>query len=211
MRKSTIKRNTTETRISLNINLDGRGKADIHTPIAFLNHMLNLFAKHGLLDLQLRANGDTEVDIHHTNEDIGICLGLALKEALGNKEGIRRFGFASIPLDEALVEVSLDLSGRPYLQLSAISHQPARRPRLGIQLPKPISAVKKEEYSLNYLKQFLQALVNNAGITLHLEIISGEDGHHIIEAAFKALGRALKDAVSIDPRIKGILSTKGKL
>lgn len=197
MRKSLIKRNTTETRISLNINLDGRGKADIHTPIGFLNHMLNLFTKHGLLDLQVKASGDTEVDIHHTNEDTGICLGLALKEALGNKEGIRRFGFASVPLDEALVEVSLDLSGRPYLQLSAVSHK--------------ISTLKKEEYSLNYLKQFLQALVNNAGITLHLEIISGEDGHHIIEAVFKALGRALKDAVNIDPRIKGILSTKGKL
>lgn len=197
MRKSLIKRNTAETRISLNINLDGRGKADIHTPIGFLNHMLNLLARHGLLDLQIKAGGDTEVDIHHTNEDIGICLGLALKEAAGNKEGIRRFGFASVPLDEALVEVSLDLSGRPYLQLTAVSCQ--------------LSAIKGEEYSLNYLKQFLQALVNNAGITLHVEILSGEDGHHIIEAAFKALGRSLKEALSIDPRIKGILSTKGKL
>ena len=194
MRKSLINRNTTETRISLNINLDGRGKADIHTPIGFLNHMLNLLAKHGLLGLQIKASGDTEVDIHHTNEDIGICLGLALKDALGNKEGIRRFGFASVPLDEALVEVSLDLSGRPYLKVK--SHK---------------SKVKNNGYDINYLTQFLRALVNNAGITLHVEIISGEDGHHIIEAVFKALGRALKDAVRIDPRIKGILSTKGKL
>ncbi len=194
MRKSLINRNTTETRISLNINLDGRGKADIHTPIGFLNHMLNLLAKHGLLGLQIKASGDTEVDIHHTNEDIGICLGLALKEATGNKEGIRRFGFASVPLDEALVEVSLDLSGRPYLKVT--SHK---------------SQVTSHDYDINYLTQFLRALVNNAGITLHVEIISGEDGHHIIEAVFKALGRALKDAVRIDPRIKGILSTKGKL
>ena len=194
MRKSLINRNTTETRISLNINLDGRGKADIHTPIGFLNHMLNLLAKHGLLGLQIKASGDTEVDIHHTNEDIGICLGLALKDALGNKEGIRRFGFASVPLDEALVEVSLDLSGRPYLKVKSQK-----------------SKVKNNGYDINYLTQFLRALVNNAGITLHVEIISGEDGHHIIEAVFKALGRALKDAVSIDPRIKGILSTKGKL
>ena len=194
MRKSLINRNTTETRISLNINLDGRGKADIHTPIGFLNHMLNLLAKHGLLGLQIKASGDTEVDIHHTNEDIGICLGLALKDALGNKEGIRRFGFASVPLDEALVEVSLDLSGRPYLKVKSQK-----------------SKVKNNGYDINYLTQFLRALVNNAGITLHVEIISGEDGHHIIEAVFKALGRALKDAVRIDPRIKGILSTKGKL
>lgn len=210
MRKAIIKRNTTETKISLSVNLDGRGywkprhrplaygrgKSGIRSPIGFLNHMLNLLARHGLLDLQLKASGDTEVDIHHTNEDIGICLGLGLKEALGNKEGIRRFGFASVPLDEALVEVSLDLSGRPYLQCKVGS--------LKCKVP-------GEEYSLNYLRQFLQALVNNAGITLHVEIISGEDTHHIIEAVFKALGRALKDAVSIDPRIKGILSTKGKL
>ncbi len=194
MRKSAIKRNTSETKISLNMNLDGRGKADLHTPIGFLNHMLNLFTKHGLFDLQLKASGDTEVDIHHTNEDIGICLGLALKEALGNKEGIRRFGFASVPLDEALVEVSLDLSGRPYLSVSGLK-----------------SGVCGQEYDFNYFKQFLLALVNNAGLTLHVEIISGEDGHHIFEAAFKALGRSLKEAVSIDPRIKGILSTKGRL
>jgi len=194
-RKALIKRNTTETKISLNVNLDGRGKSGIRSPIGFLNHMLNLFTRHGLLDLQLKASGDTEVDIHHTNEDIGICLGLALKEALGNKEGIRRFGFASVPLDEALVEVSLDLSGRPYLKFKT------QNSKLKIQ----------GEYDINYLTQFLQALVNNAGMTLHVEIISGEDTHHIIEAVFKALGRALKDAVSIDPRIKGILSTKGKL
>ena len=196
-RKAVIERNTTETRISLKINLDGKGSSSIRAPIGFLNHMLNLFARHGLFDLKLKVRGDIEVDIHHTNEDIGIVLGLVIKKALGDKAGIRRFGFASVPIDEALVEVSLDLSGRPYFQLSAFGSQ--------------LSVLKKEGYSLNYLKQFLQALVNTAGMTLHVEVIYGEDLHHIIEAVFKALARALREAVSIDPRIKGILSTKGSL
>ncbi|OGX10794.1 MAG: imidazoleglycerol-phosphate dehydratase [Omnitrophica WOR_2 bacterium GWB2_45_9] len=196
-RKAAIERNTTETRISLQINLDGGGSSVVRTPIGFLNHMLNLFARHGLFDLTLKARGDVDVDIHHTNEDVGIVLGLAIKKALADKQGIRRFGFASVPIDEALVEVSLDLSGRPYFRLSAFGSQ--------------LSALKKEGYSLNYLKQFLQALVNTAGMTLHVEVIYGEDLHHIIEAVFKALARALREAVSIDPRIKGILSTKGSL
>ncbi|MEK6564769.1 MAG: imidazoleglycerol-phosphate dehydratase HisB [Candidatus Omnitrophota bacterium] len=195
-RKAVIERKTTETRISLKINLDGRGSFSIHTPIGFLNHMLNLFARHGLFDLTLKARGDLDVDIHHTNEDVGIVLGLAIKKALADKQGIRRFGFASVPIDEALVEVSLDLSGRPYSKLTVHS---------------PQSIVHSKEYSLNYLKQFLRALAVNAGLTLHIEIISGEDLHHIIEAVFKALARALREAVSIDPRIKGILSTKGSL
>lgn len=195
-RKSTSKRKTNETDIAVNLNLEGRGRARIQTPIGFLNHMLTLFAKHGLFDLEIKAKGDTEVDIHHTNEDIGICLGLALKKALGEKLGIKRFGFASVAMDEALVEVSLDVSGRAYLQIAEGRRQ---------------KADNVKEYSLNYLKQFLQALVNNAGITLHVEVIYGEDLHHIIEAVFKALGRALKEAVTIDPRIKGILSTKGTL
>ena len=196
-RKAAIERNTTETRISLQINLDGGGSSVVRTPIGFLNHMLNLFARHGLFDLTLKARGDVDVDIHHTNEDVGIVFGLAIKKALADKQGIRRFGFASVPIDEALVEVSLDLSGRPYFQLSAFGSQ--------------LSVLKKEGYSLNYLKQFLQALVNTAGMTLHVEVIYGEDLHHIIEAVFKALARALREAVSIDPRIKGILSTKGSL
>ena len=196
-RKAAIERNTTETIISLQINLDGGGSSVVRTPIGFLNHMLNLFARHGLFDLTLKARGDVDVDIHHTNEDVGIVLGLAIKKALADKQGIRRFGFASVPIDEALVEVSLDLSGRPYFRLSAFGSQ--------------LSALKKEGYSLNYLKQFLQALVNTAGMTLHVEVIYGEDLHHIIEAVFKALARALREAVSIDPRIKGILSTKGSL
>lgn len=195
-RKANIKRKTTETDITVGINLDGSGKSDIKTPINFLNHMLTLFARHGLFDLKLRASGDVEIDMHHTNEDIGICLGQAIKKALTDKSGIRRFGFSSLPMDEALAEVSLDVSGRPYLRVT--SHQ------------SPVTSQAKE-YSLNYLKQFLQALASNAGITLHVEIMYGEDSHHIIEAVFKAFGRALKEAVAIDPRIKGILSTKGTL
>lgn len=195
-RKAKLQRKTAETRISLNINLDGSGKANVKTPLGFLNHMLTLFAKHGLFDVSLKAAGDTEVDMHHTNEDLGICLGQALLKAWGTKAGIKRFGFASVPMDEALVEVSLDISGRPYVKLSAVSS---------------LLCAKAQKYSLNYLKQFLQAMANNAGMTLHVEILYGEDLHHSIEAVFKALGRALKEALTIDPRIKGILSTKGRL
>ena len=195
-RKANIKRKTTETDISVGINLDGSGKSDIKTPINFLNHMLTLFARHGLFDLKLKASGDVEVDMHHTNEDIGICLGQAIKKALTDKSGIRRFGFSSLPMDEALAEVSLDICNRPCLKFRVHSSE---------------FMAEGKEYSLNYLKQFLQAVASNAGITLHAEIVYGEDSHHIIEAVFKAFGRALKDAVAIDPRIKGILSTKGIL
>lgn len=195
-RKANIKRKTAETDITVGINLDGSGKSDIKTPINFLNHMLTLFTKHGLFDLKLKAAGDVEVDIHHTNEDIGICLGQAIKKALTDKSGIRRFGFSSLPMEEALAEVSLDISSRPCLKFRVHSSG---------------FIAEGKEYSLNYLKQFLQALACNAGITLHVEIVYGEDLHHIVEAVFKAFGRALKEAVTVDPRIKGILSTKGIL
>jgi len=195
-RKISLARKTTETDIKIEISLDGEGKSSIQTPIGFLSHMLTLFARHGLFDVKLNARGDVDVDIHHSNEDLGIVLGLAIKKTLADKQGIRRFGFASVPIDEALVEASLDLSGRPYLQFTVDSSQ---------------LTVQGKEYSLNYLKQFLRALAVNAGITLHVEVIHGEDSHHIIEAVFKALARALREAVSIDPRIKGILSTKGSL
>lgn len=195
-RKATVRRKTTETNILVTINLDGGGKSKVKTPIGFLNHMLVLFAKHGLFDLTLKAEGDTEVDIHHTNEDMGICLGQAIHKALSDKAGIKRFGFASAPMDEALVEVSVDVSARPYLKLTVHG---------------PQSMVHSKEYNLNYLKQLLQALANSAGITMHVEILYGEDTHHIIEAVFKALGRALREAAALDPRIKGILSTKGRL
>lgn len=195
-RESLIIRKTAETKISLRLNLDGDGKSKVKTPLGFLNHMLEIFAKHGLFNLNLRAEGDTEVDIHHTNEDIAICLGLALKKALTDKKGIRRFGFASIPLDDALAQVSLDLNSRPYLKFNP-----------GARLLK----AEPSQYSLSYLKQFLQAFVNNGGLTLHVEIVYREDPHHIIEAIFKALAKALREAVTIDHRIKGILSTKGIL
>jgi len=195
-RKANIKRKTTETAIAVGINLDGSGKSDIKTPINFLNHMLTLFSRHGLFDLKVKAAGDIEVDMHHTNEDIGICLGQAIKKALTDKLGIRRFGFSSLPMDEALAEVSLDICNRPCLKFRVHSSE---------------FMAEGKEYSLNYLKQFLQAVASNAGITLHAEIVYGEDSHHIIEAVFKAFGRALKEAVSVDPRIRGILSTKGIL
>ena len=195
-RKANIKRKTTETAIAVGVNLDGSGKSDIKTPINFLNHMLTLFSRHGLFDLKVKAAGDIEVDMHHTNEDIGICLGQAIKKALTDKLGIRRFGFSSVPMDEALAEVSLDIRGRPFLKFRVKSS--------GFR-------AGGKEYSLNYLKQFLQAAASNAGITLHVEIVYGEDSHHIIEAVFKAFGRALKEAVTVDPRIRGILSTKGIL
>ena len=195
-RLARIRRKTTETDIAISINLDGKGKSDIKSPLGFLNHMLALFAKHGVFDFKLSAKGDTQVDIHHTNEDIGISLGLCFKEALGQKIAIRRFGFASVPMDGSLVEVSLDLSGRPYFKFIK---------------GKIEDNEDKKEYSLNYLKQFLQAFVNNSGITLHVEVIYGDDLHHVFEAVFKALGRALREACQIDVRLKGVPSTKGRL
>lgn len=195
-REAKIKRKTNETDILVDINLDGSGKANVKSPIGFLNHMLSLFAKHGIFDLRIAAKGDTEVDIHHTNEDIGICLGLCVKTALGKKLAIRRFGFSSIPMDDSLVEVSLDLSGRPYLKLT-----PGGR----------LLGAAKQEYDLSHLKQFLQAFATSAGVTLHVEVVYGEDLHHIIEATFKALGKALREASTHEARLKGIPSTKGLL
>jgi imidazoleglycerol-phosphate dehydratase len=199
MRKAQIKRKTKETDINVKLNIDGKGKAKIKTGIGFLDHMLELFAKHGLFDLEIKAKGDLKVDIHHTNEDIGISLGEAFKEALGNKEQIRRFGFASVPMDEALVKVSVDISGRPYLPTI---HTPA-----GYKA----EYEKKEIYTLDYARQFLKAFVDNLGFNLNIELSAGRDPHHILEALFKALGRALDEATQIDRRIKGVPSTKGRL
>jgi len=196
-RKSRVIRKTKETDISIALDLDGTGKSRIKKPLGFLSHMLTLFAKHGLFDLKVSAKGDTDVDIHHTNEDIGICLGSAFSKAWGSKSGIGRFGFASVPMDEALAEVSVDLSGRPYLKL---------------QLPglaRPYNF--KTEYNFNTLKHFLQAFVMSAGVTMHIDILCGDDPHHIIEAVFKASGRAMRQACAIDRRVKGIMSTKGVL
>lgn len=195
MRKTQIERKTKETDIKLSINLDGKGQYSINTPTPFLDHMLSLMCKHGLFDMKLKAKGDIDIDYHHTVEDIGIVLGKAVKQALGNMEGISRFAQATVPMDEALASVSLDISGRPYLVYK-------------VAFPKKS---KIKNFDPDLIEDFLQAFVSNSGITLHVESPYGRNTHHIIEAVFKALGRALRNAVSIDPRIKGIPTTKGQL
>lgn len=193
-------RKTAETAISVELNLDGTGKYRVDTGIKFLDHMLELFTKHGPFDLKVKAKGDLGVDLHHTNEDVGIVLGEAFKKALGGKKGIRRFGSVNVavPMEEALARIALDISGRPSLHMRGV----------GSPIPPPLSA--KKSYALNNATQFLQAFVREAGINLHIEY-RGEDLHHVLESIFKALGRALGDATRIDPRIKGVPSTKGKL
>jgi len=193
MRTARVERKTKETDIKLAINLDGKGEYSIDTSIPFLDHMLSLMCKHGLFDIRLKARGDIDVDYHHTVEDIGIVFGKAVKQALGNMEGFSRYGQASVPMDEALASVSLDISGRPYLVYK-------------VEFPKK-SKIKNFEPDL--IEDFLQAFASNSGITLHVESPYGRNTHHIIEAIFKALGRALRKAVLIDPRVKGVPSTKG--
>jgi imidazoleglycerol-phosphate dehydratase len=193
-RKAKIERKTKETEVLVELNLDGAGKHQVKTSIPFLDHMLTLFSVHGLLDLKIRARGDREVDDHHTAEDIGICLGSALKQALGGKEGIQRYGSAFVPMDESLASVHLDLSGRPCLVLDL----PFRRRKIG-------------DFDTELVKEFFQALVNSAAITIHARVAYGSNGHHMVESLFKALGRALRQAVSRDEKIKGIPSTKGSL
>jgi imidazoleglycerol-phosphate dehydratase len=193
MRTARVARKTKETDIKLAINLDGKGEYSIDTSIPFLDHMLSLMCKHGLFDIRLKARGDIDVDYHHTVEDIGIVFGKAVKQALGNMEGFSRYGQASVPMDEALASVSLDISGRPYLVYK-------------VEFTKK-SKIKNFEPDL--IEDFLQAFASNSGITLHVESPYGRNTHHIIEAVFKALGRALRKAVLIDPRVKGVPSTKG--
>ncbi len=195
MRKGDIARKTKETDIRVAINLDGTGTYAVSTTIPFLDHMLSLMAKHGLFDLTVRAKGDTDIDDHHTVEDAGIALGKALKQALGDMKGIARYGQASVPMDETLASVSLDISGRSYLVYR-------------VEFPKKS---KLREFDPDLIEDFMQAFAANAGITLHVGVSYGRNTHHIIEAIFKALGRALRQAVTIDPRVKGIPSTKGKL
>jgi imidazoleglycerol-phosphate dehydratase len=192
MRAATIARKTKETDISATVNLDGGGNYTIHTSIPFLDHMLSLMSRHGLFDMKLKAKGDIDVDYHHTVEDVGIVLGKAYKQALGDMRGITRYGQASVPMDEALASVSLDVSGRPYLVYK-------------VAFPKKS---KIRNFDADLIEDFLQAFAGNSGITLHVESPYGRNTHHIIEAIFKALGRALKQAVTIDPRMKGVPSTK---
>ena len=195
MRKSEVQRKTKETAISMELNLDGKGKYSIKSPIPFLDHMLSLTCKHGLLDINLRATGDVEVDYHHTVEDIGIVLGKALKQSLGTMEGIARYGYASVPMDEALASISLDISGRAYLVYNVTFPKKARI----------------KDFDVDLVEDFLHAFAGHGGITLHVHVPYGRNIHHIIEAVFKGLGRALREAVTIDPRVKGLPSTKGKL
>jgi imidazoleglycerol-phosphate dehydratase len=194
MRASKVSRKTKETDIQIELNLDGSGKSQISTSIAFLDHMLTLLSVHGLFDLRISARGDTEVDFHHTVEDIGICLGKAIREALGEKIALFRYGSAVIPMDESLAEVHVDLSGRPTLVYQV-----------------PFSRRKIGHFDTELIQEFLQALVNQGGMTLHARVLYGRNGHHMVEALFKALGWALRRAVGIDPRRPGVPSTKGKL
>ncbi len=193
-RRATIERNTTESRITIGLGLDGTGKRRISTSIPFLDHMLDLLAKHGFFDLTIKATGDTHIDDHHTVEDIGIVLGEALKKALGRKEGIRRFGTAWVPLDETLAQVTVDLSGRPYL----VYH---------VKLPHR----RIKGFDLYLFEDFFQALTTHAAMNLHINVAYGRNPHHIMESIFKALAKALDQAVAVDGRVKGVLSTKGRL
>jgi imidazoleglycerol-phosphate dehydratase len=193
-RRAEVSRKTKETQITLRLDLDGRGGADVESPIGFLNHMLALLARHASIDLAVKAAGDTDVDPHHTVEDIGICLGQALAEALGPKEGIARFGCAAVPMDEALAQVSLDLSGRPFLVYE-------------VEFP----GERVGEFETELVRDFLQAFATHAKMTLHVRVPYGSNDHHIAEAVFKALARALRAAVARDPRVRGTPSTKGVL
>ena len=193
-RTAEIKRKTKETDISLRLTLDGEGKSNISTGIPFFNHMLELFARHGLFNLNLKAEGDLEVDFHHTVEDIGICLGQAFAKALGDKRGIRRYGEATIPMDEALATVAVDLSGRSFLAYNV-----------------KIRRIKIGNFNVGLVKEFFRAFVDQADLTLHINLLYGEDIHHSIEAIFKAFARAMRQATEPDRRVKGIPSTKGRL
>lgn len=197
VRSAVIKRKTKETDISGKFVIDGKGKSDIHTGIGFLDHMLTLFAFHGLFDLVLKAKGDLAVDIHHTNEDVAICLGKAFKEALGDCKGIRRFGSKEVPMDLASARAAVDIGGR-YAFVFRIP------PTTGAE-----QLSRAEGYSLNDGKDFLDSFAKSSNINLHIDIYSGEDTHHVLEAAFKALGIALDEATQVDVRRKGVPSTKG--
>src|SRR5262245_23522247 len=194
-REAVIERSTSETSIRTRLNLDGTGVSNVHSGIPFFDHMLTLFARHGLFDLDLDAKGDLEVDFHHTVEDAGITLGQAVAKALGEKKGIRRYGFAYVPMDEALVRAVIDLSGRPYLV-----YEP----------PSPVEAIGGN-FSFQLVEEFLRAIAVSAAMNLHVEILAGRDAHHMAEGVFKALARALDAATKIDPRVEGVPSTKGVL
>jgi imidazoleglycerol-phosphate dehydratase len=193
-RTANVSRKTKESDITVELEIDGAGQASIQTGMPFFNHMLDSFSRHGFFNIQIAAKGDLEVDFHHTVEDVGLALGQAFKDALGDKHGIRRFGEASCPLDEALAEVVVDLSGRPYLYYN-VKIRPGRVGDFDTDLP----------------HEFYAAFANQLGMNLHIDVPRGENPHHIIEACFKAFARAMDAATQLDPRVQGVLSTKGSL
>ncbi|MGD8407584.1 MAG: imidazoleglycerol-phosphate dehydratase HisB [Thiohalophilus sp.] len=194
-RSANIERNTLETQIQVEINLDGQGKVDLNTGLPFLEHMLEQVARHGMIDISIQAKGDLHIDAHHTVEDIGISLGQAFDKAVGDKQGIRRYGHAYVPLDEALSRVVIDFSGRPGLEY-------------GVDFPRSHIG----DFDVDLFGEFFQGFVNHARVTLHIDNLRGRNAHHIAETAFKAFGRALRMALEADPRMQGILpSTKGSL
>jgi len=193
-RTAEVKRRTKETDIQITLNLDGKGVSSIDTSIPFLDHMFELMAAHGFLDLTVRAKGDTEVDYHHTIEDLGICLGQAISEALGEKKAIKRYGQAIVPMDEALAQVVIDISNRPYLSYKVT-----------------LNTSLTGHFDVGILSEFFRALANHAGLTMHIELVSGDDPHHSAEAIFKAFARALDEASQSEERLEGVPSTKGLL
>jgi imidazoleglycerol-phosphate dehydratase len=193
-RVARVERKTRETEILLQLAVDGGGEAAVDTPVPFLSHMLEAMTKHGLFDLRVQARGDVEVDPHHTVEDVGICLGKAFHEALGDKRGIVRYGTAFVPMDEALAAVHIDVSGRPYFSYTV-----------------PLTKTKVGSFDLDLLKDFFRAFAMNAMLNLHVNLHYGENLHHIAEAVFKAFGRALAEAARLNPRVTGVPSTKGSL
>jgi len=193
-RVAELHRKTGETEIFIRVEIDGTGSGQIDTEIPFFTHMLNLLTVHSLINMQITARGDLEVDDHHTVEDIGICFGEVLKNALQDKKGIHRYGEATIPMDEALARVVIDLSGRPYLSYNVT-----------------IGREKVGNFATENVREFFQAVANSAGMNIHIDLIRGDNAHHIIEAIFKAFARALKMAVAIEPEVKGVWSSKGKL
>jgi imidazoleglycerol-phosphate dehydratase len=195
LRKATIERKTKETNITVSLSLDGAGQYAIKTSVPFMDHMFSHIAKHGFFDLAVKAKGDTEIDDHHTVEDLGIVFGQALKKALGDSKGIRRYGEATVPMDETLAQVVMDLSGRPFLAYQ-------------VELPKKY---KLKDFDPSLAEDFFRSVVNHAGMNLHIRVLYGRDVHHMLEAVFKAFGRALDQATTVDARVKGVLSTKGKI
>jgi len=193
-RTATISRTTKETEISVTLDLDGRGTHEIESGVPFLDHMLTQIARHGFFDLQVSARGDLEIDAHHTVEDLGICLGEAFKQALGNKSGVRRYGRGSMPMHEALAAVVLDFSGRPFLVYNV-----------------PLPKAQVGNFELELVEEFFTAFCNHAGANVHVNLAYGDNLHHIVEAVFKAFARALDEATQLDPRVEGVLSSKGTL